>query len=142
MNHTLGVFVWEMRRAHTPEGGGHEHAVTWRGKKVRHRVGFPALIEHQPHVLGVIAAHELVPIWHIGLVTGQAGHLYERVGYLKGVHRKPRQAFLVQLGEVPFVARLEELHITGVLINLPRTQNMLGGFHPVGATVPADALVV
>ena len=93
-------------------------------------------------MLGVIATHELVPIWHIGLVTGQASHLYERVGYLKGVHRKPRQAFLVQLGEVPFVASLEKLHITGVLINLPRAQNVLGGFHTVSATVPADALVV
>ena len=68
--------------------------------------------------------------------------LYLIITHLKLVHCKTAQTFFKQLGKVAFVTGLKKFYVAGVLINLPRTEDMLGGFDAVRTAVPRNALVV
>lgn len=137
----LGVFPWEVGGAHGPESVGHEHAAFGGFEVVGDAVHFPTLGKHFADVGGV-AADDVLPVGDVVFVTGEAGHFFEDFGDLELVHGEAADAFAEEFGEVVLVAIVEEVEVAGVLINLPRADDVLGGFDSVGAAVPGGAFVI
>ncbi len=113
-----------MLRAHVPEARRHQHSVLRSAEEMFVAIRLPALIEPDSDLIRA-KRHDSLPVFDIFDMAGETRHSDQSFCHFEVIGKERSDPIAKDFSEVAFVTVTEKFDIARVLVNLPRSQDML-----------------